>query len=504
METTLQNIESHLKNVVENAPFPIGLYTGREMKVVLANKALIKTWGKGDGIIGKSYFDVLPELKGFGIYERLLAVLDTGKVYEARNSRVDLTINGVPTIHYFNYTFTPLRDSNGTVYGVLNTASDVTDLIMARQQTLETEEKLRLAVHSAEFGTYEINLFNDEVTISGNFRKMWDIDEELITKDLIVSRLHPDDLHIRETALANTGPEGSISYEIRIIHRDGIIRWLRINGTIIKNSEDIPAVLVGISQDITSHKESEVYLSTLVEQRTLQLQRSNEDLLQFTHIVSHDLKEPIRKVKFFGSMLKKDLEKEQSDAYIGRITAAADRMTTLIDSILTYSKTNASGFPVENTDLNSIMRGIKKDLELLIDEKKAIFIEDPLPLVEGSPVLLQRLFYNLVNNALKFSKANEPPRVTISSTTIVKMDRDFISITIEDNGIGIGPDFTERIFNAFERLHSKDHYEGTGLGLALCRKIVERHNGVITAIGKSGGAEFKIELPIKQGDREFI
>jgi len=504
METTLQNLEFQLKNVVEHAPFPIGVYTGREMKVMLANKAMIKTMGKGDNIIGKSYFEILPELKGHGIYEKLLEVLDTGEPYEIKNSRVDLMIKGTLTIHYFNYAFTPLRDSNGIVYGVMNTGADVTDLNMARQQTLEAEEKLRLAINSAELGTYEINLLNDEVSISGNFRKIWDINEDPITKDIIASRLHPEDLHIREAALSAVGPDGRISYEIRIIHLDKKIHWLRINGTIIKNADNVPVVLVGIAQDITAHKESEVYLSTMIEQRTAQLQRSNDDLLQFSHIVSHDLKEPVRKVKIFSKMLKEATERNQIGAYIGRIDSAANRMITLIDSILTYSETNASGFPVEYTDLNIIMQGVKNDLELLIDEKKAIFIEEQLPVIQGSPILLQRLFYNLVSNALKFSKADEPPRVIISSETVAKEGKEFISITIEDNGIGIGPGFTDKIFNAFERLHSKDHYEGTGLGLSLCRKIVERHSGTIRAAGKPHGAEFTVELPLAHKEIQFL
>jgi len=503
MEITLQNIELQLKNVVENAPFPIGLYTGKEMKIVLANKAMIKTYGKGNDVIGRSYFELLPELKGQGIFEKLLEVFDTGNPYEVKNSRVNLIMDGKPTVHYFNYAFTPMRDLKGAVYGVMNTGADVTDLNLARQDTVEAEEKLRLAIHSAEMGTYEINLFNDEVKISGNFRKIWDIDDEPVTKERIISRLHPEDLHIRETALQNVGTDGRVSYEIRIIHRDKSIRWLRINGRIIKNELGQPVVLVGIAQDITLQKRSEEQLAELVEQRTAQLQRSNDDLVQFSHIVSHDLKEPVRKIKIFNRMLKATTDIEKRDEYIGKIETASSRMMSLIDGILTYSGTNARGFPIEKVDLNSIIQGIKKDLELLIDEKKAIFIEDPLSEIQGAPILLQRLFYNLINNALKFSKAEVPPRVTISSTVAVKNDRDILRVTIEDNGIGIEPKYAEKIFNAFERLHSKDKYEGTGLGLALCKKIVERHNGTIVGVGKKDGAEFTVELPLVQ-DEKFI
>lgn len=502
MEITLQNIENQLKNVVENAPFPIGVYTGRQMKIVIANKAMIKTYGKGNDVIGKSYFEILPELTGQGIFEKLLEVFDTGIPYEVKNSRVDLVMDGKPTVHYFNYAFTPMHDDKGAVYGVMNTGADVTDLNIARQDVVEAEEKLRLAIHSAEMGTYEINLLNDEVTISGNFKKIWDINEEPITKEIILSRLHPDDLYIREKALKNIGPNGRVSYEIRILHRDSSIHWLRINGTIIKDNIGQPTVLVGIAQDITNEKSSQDQLSELVEQRTAQLKRSNDDLVQFTHIVSHDLKEPVRKIRIFNSMLSKASDNKQNEQYIEKIDTAAKRMTLLIEGILTYSSTTAKGFPVEHVDLNSIMQGIKKDLELLIDEKKAIFIEEVLPSVMGSSILLQRLFYNLVSNALKFSRAEEPPRVTISSVK-VRDKQDFIRITIEDNGIGIKPMYAEKIFNAFERLHSKDTYEGTGLGLALCKKIAERHGGTIYTKGRETGAEFTVELPLGQ-ELQFI
>lgn len=255
MESNLQDIELQLKSVVENAPFPIGVYTGQEMKIILANKALVRTLGKGPDIIGKSYFEILPELEGQGIYEKLLDVLTTGKAYEVKNNRVDLVINGQPTVHYFNYAFTPLYDSKGAVYGVINTGADVTDLAMARQQTQEAEEKLKIAVYSAELGTYEIDLLNDTVTISGNFRNMWDFDEEeVITKEAIISKLHPDDLHIREAAIQRMGSDGKVSYELRILHRNNSIRWLRINGKTIKNDLGQQVVLVGIAQDITTQK----------------------------------------------------------------------------------------------------------------------------------------------------------------------------------------------------------------------------------------------------------
>jgi len=499
METNLKDIENQLKNtVVENAPFPIGVYLGRDMKIALANKAMVRTMGKGDDIIGRSYFDVLPELSTQGIFEKLLEVLSTGTPYEVKNSRVDLVINGIGTTHFFNYAFTPIFDATGTVYGVMNTGTDVTDLNIARQQTLEAEEKLSLAITTAELGTYEIDMTNDRVSVSDNFRKLWGIGEEAVTKETILARVHPDDMALRDTAWAASAHDGTVAYEVRVIHNDNSTRWIRINGTIIRNDRHEPITLVGIAQDITQQKTSVEQLAEIIDQRTAQLMRSNDDLMHFSHIVSHDLKEPVRKIRIFNSLLSQAPDKKQRDEYSEKINTAAIRMSSLIEGILTYSSTNALGFPVETADLNTILQGIKKDLELLIDEKQAIFVEQQLPAVQGSMILLQRLLYNLVSNALKFSRAEEPPRVTISFTTFLKEDQDTIRITIEDNGIGIQPEYAEKIFNAFERLHPKDKYEGTGLGLALCRKITERHAGTVSAKSHPGGALFIVELPLKQ------
>ncbi|MCA1918924.1 MAG: PAS domain-containing sensor histidine kinase, partial [Flavobacterium piscis] len=144
----------------------------------------------------------------------------------------------------------------------------------------------------------------------------------------------------------------------------------------------------------------------------------------------------------------------------------------------------------------------KTDLELIINEKQAILIVSELPEIEGAPILIHQLFYNLIQNALKFSKADQPPRVIITCTVIKnEQDIEMLEIKIKDNGIGLDPVFAEKIFDAFERLHSKDEFEGNGLGLALCRKIAERHNGSITASGeKDNGAEFTVILPVKQAE----
>ncbi|MCA1919912.1 MAG: PAS domain-containing sensor histidine kinase, partial [Flavobacterium piscis] len=180
------------------------------------------------------------------------------------------------------------------------------------------------------------------------------------------------------------------------------------------------------------------------------------------------------------------------------------RMQNIIEGILAYSTLDKRSQPVEEINLDLVIENIKTDLELIINEKGAILVISELPQIEGAPILIHQLFYNLVHNALKFSKADEPPRVIITSDIIKNQEGiEVLEIKIKDNGIGLDIVDTEKIFTAFERLHSKDQFEGNGLGLglALCRKIAKRHNGSITAVGeKDNGAEFTVTLPLKQSD----
>lgn len=157
---------------------------------------------------------------------------------------------------------------------------------------------------------------------------------------------------------------------------------------------------------------------------------------------------------------------------------------------------------MEKINLNQIIENIKTDLELVIEEKKAILILDKVPEIEGATILLHQLFYNLIHNALKFSKPDDPPRVTISGKATIIDGIEYAKISIKDNGIGFEPAYSQKIFDAFKRLHSKDEFEGTGLGLALCKRIVERHQGNIAAFGnKVDGAEFIVELPVRLKER---
>lgn len=490
-----------LNDIVENTPLPIAVYSGSNLKIELANASMIKTWGKGDQVIGKNYLDLLPEIKEDVFFEQATTAMKTGIPFHGKNKRVDLVIEGTMTTHYFNYSFIPLKDPEGVVYGVMNTGTDVTDLHLAQQQIKSSEERLRMAIDASDLGTYEIDIATKKIKTSGHFNSIWSLEGE-ISNEEIIAKLHPDDLAVREKAHDQALITGKIAYETRIINDDQSIKWAKIKGEIIKDENGLPTTIIGIVQDIDEQRKFEEKLKQQVASSTEELRRSNEDLLHFANVVSHDLREPLRKIKIFNTLLRNEEGIEFNDncrKYFNKIDYSTQRMQNLIEGILSYSSLGNNTQPIESIDLNEVIENIKIDLELIIKEKGAIFIGCHLPKIEGVPILISQLFYNLIQNALKFSKANQPPRIIITCSSLIIEEVDMVQISVKDNGIGMDALFAEKIFTAFERLHSKDDYEGNGLGLSLCRKIAKRHNGTITATGeKDNGAEFIVTLPLKQ------
>ncbi len=320
--------------------------------------------------------------------------------------------------------------------------------------------------------------------------------------------LHPDDVSlVKENWYKSIESGNPYQLEFRLRNGEtGEYRWFLSKAVPIKDASGTIMKWFGTCTDIHEQKSVTEKLEILVSERTRELQRSNEDLQQFAHVASHDLKEPVRKIKTFISRLEDNLEgklDESAKKFIDRIHVASDRMFNMIEGVLTYSKINADQQIPTMVDLNEVLKNIETDLEVSLQKTGGQIYYDNLPVIEGAQVLLYQLFYNLINNSIKFAKEGIPIQIKLSSQ-IIEKDKKTAIITVQDNGIGFEENQAGRIFETFTRLNSKDTYEGTGLGLSLCKKIVERHSGTITASGNpSVGAVFTITLPLKQEENNI-
>jgi hypothetical protein len=323
---------------------------------------------------------------------------------------------------------------------------------------------------------------------------------------------HPDDWAPVMTMWQNAFATGTaFQNEVRLKNKEGEYRWHYGVGEPVRDSYGKVVKFIGAMTDIHVQKTFAEKLEKLVAERTQELKRSNEDLQQFAHVASHDLKEPVRKIRIFGNRISEEFGTslpEKAQSYLTKMESAATRLTTMIDGVLMYSSLDSVVEYDQNVNLADTIHQIEEDLELLIAQKSAIIRYRNLPLIKGSSILIYQLFYNLLNNSLKFSKKDTVATIEISSKMVSAGDlltyglrgaeKNYVTIVIKDNGIGFNHSEAEKIFKTFSRLHAKDLYEGTGLGLALSKKIVERHGGAIAAESRENeGATFSVILPVK-------
>lgn len=386
-----------------------------------------------------------------------------------------------------------MRNPQGAIVKLLGTALDITDRKQAEEQLRHLSDRLTLAVKSGAIAIWDWNVTENILTWDDRMYELYGITPNQFTSvyDAWANSVHPDDRPLAEAALSSAlAGEKDYDVEFRVIHPDGTIRFLKAYALKERDEQGELKQMVGINYDITEHKQIEQAL----QQLTLDLQRSNQELEQFAYVASHDLQEPLRAITSYTQLLAKRYQgqlDEKADKYIYYVVDGATRMQQLIQDLLAYSRVGRYELKQQPTDCNAVLQQVQQNLQAAIAESNAVLIIDPLPTIFADTVQVMQLFQNLVGNALKY-RGDAPPMIRVSAR---QQSKSWV-FSIQDNGIGIEPQYAERIFEIFQRLHTRREYEGTGLGLAICKKIVERHHGHLWVESQLGqGALFCFALP---------
>ena len=396
---------------------------------------------------------------------------------------------------------------------------DIRANIIALKKTLELHD---IEVDSAESGEEalkkilkkEYSLIIMDVQMPGldGFEVVKILSGNKRTKDIPVIFLSA--VSIEKKYISKGYETGGIDYITKPVDTDLLILKVKTYIKIYNQQNELKIMKDLLSKEIKIRKEAQDNLEIKIAERTKELVAKNEELefrnhelQQFSWVVSHDLNEPIRKIQIFIKIIKELylVNDEKAIDYVNRTIKSAERMQTLITDLLAYSRLSSKVLP-EKTDLNVVLQEVLSDFDYLIERKNAIIKTNVLPTIDSIPSQLRQVFQNLIGNALKFAVDERVPLIEISSDLIETKDFDgkvspdgkYCRIIVKDNGIGFDEIYLDRIFIIFQSLNDRQTYEGTGIGLAIAKKIIEKHNGLITARSEVGnGATFIMVLPLE-------
>ncbi|WP_254767508.1 PAS domain-containing protein [Salinilacihabitans rarus] len=475
----LEESRQRYRTLVDNFPNGIVTLFDEELRYLVAGGELYET------------FDMTPEeTMGKTLYERSndeeIELLEPH--YRAALAGESHTFEVEYAGLSLRFWTVPVTDESGAVFAGMAMSQDVTERKEYERYLEEAKAQLEAATEAGAVGTWEYRIPEDRFAAGGSFARTFGVDpaaaREGVSLDRFVSAIHEADRERVEREIeAAVEACGEYESEYRVRDADGDLRWVVARGHVECDADGEPVTFPGALTDITERKEYQ-----------RKLEESNERLEQFAYSASHDLQEPLRMVSSYLQLIDRRYGDEldaDGREFLGYAVDGADRMREMIDGLLAYSRVETRGDPFEAVDLTDVVEDVREDLRIRIEESGAEIAVGDLPRVDGDASQLREVFQNLLSNAIAYS-GDEPPRVEIDAERAGGRWR----IAVRDEGVGIAPDEQERIFEVFQRLHGRDEHPGTGIGLALCRRIVERHGGEIRVDSDPGeGSVFTVTLP---------
>jgi PAS domain S-box-containing protein len=394
--------------------------------------------------------------------------------------------------NYDIYDF-PFFEADGSML-ILEMGIDITDRRRAEQDLRESEERFRGIFEQGQLGVEILGLNGQFEMTNPMFQQLLGYSQGEVAKLTFEDVTHPDDLETEYELNQRLLREEMPYFELdkRYIRKDGRVTWANLTKSLLRDQDGTPTSFLSMIQDINERKKME----ELLRRRAEELARSNEDLQQFAYVASHDLQEPLRNVASCLQLLEKKYKNNldaKADQLIHYAVESSVRMKALIQDLLAYSRVVTKGSPPQRVDCEQILDQTVKNLRSAISESGAVIIHDPLPTVLADDAQLSQVFQNLIGNGIKFRR-EEHPQIHVSA---VKNNKEWI-FSVKDNGIGIESRHLHRIFMIFQRLHKRSQYGGTGIGLAIVKKVVERHHGRVWAESQFGnGTTFYFTIPEK-------
>lgn len=491
----MEQARTMLSDAIESLPLGI-MFFDADDRLILANDRVREQFPKvADLMVPGTHFRTLIrthiERGGF-------PVVDGGSPDEAVEKRLNARRTGTGSFEIATQNGRIVRgtDTAARNGGVITVFVDVTELRVRESEIRQNRDRLALVLDATEDGYWEVDVQNGTSYWSRRFREILGVDNTAIpaTRQNFLALVHPTDRNwVKETLRrVSEGEIATYDIEYRIISPDGSTRWIHDRG---KSESDATATIVrvaGAAADVTDRVQKTRERDAALDA----LERQNIELEQFVTIASHDLQEPLRMMTGYLDLLRRRAQgklDEEGLEYLDYSLQSGKRMQQLIRDLLDYSRIGTRGGKMERVDIGEAVREARLNLTLLIQESGAVIkVSGTLPEVVGDHSQLVQLFQNLIGNAIKYRRNGELPNVSISAVD----NRYEWIVKVVDNGIGIDPSDQTRIFGIFQRLHGRSAYPGTGMGLAICRKIVERHHGRIWVESEIGeGAAFCFTIP---------